>query len=83
MKLIVIYIKRQGILTISSEMKRYSPTYIIHMKYQDQKLHKTTQTKLEKNVASWFTEDGVLATEIVDKDVQELAVSLLRQIHKE
>ena len=83
MKLIVIYIKRQGILTISSEMKRYSPTYIIQMKYQDQKLHKTTQTKLEKNVASWFTEDGVLATEIVDKDIQEQVASLLRQVHKD
>ncbi|KAI7857486.1 signal peptidase complex subunit 2 [Circinella umbellata] len=75
--------ERQGILTISSEMKRYSPTYIIQMKYQDQKLHKTTQTKLEKNVASWFTEDGVLATEIVDKDIQEQVASLLRQVHKD
>ncbi|KAI9253493.1 signal peptidase complex subunit 2, partial [Phascolomyces articulosus] len=75
--------ERQGILTISSEMKRYSPTYIIQMQYQDQKLHKITKTKLEKNVASWFTEDGVLVAENVDKDIEEQAASLLRQIHKD
>ncbi|KAI9488192.1 microsomal signal peptidase 25 kDa subunit-domain-containing protein [Zychaea mexicana] len=74
---------RQGILTISSEMSRYSPMYTIHMQYQDQILHKTTKIKLEKNVSSWFTEDGVLAAELVDKDLEKQAASLLRQVHQD
>ncbi|KAI8139035.1 signal peptidase complex subunit 2 [Fennellomyces sp. T-0311] len=75
--------ERQGILTVSSEMQKYSPDYTIQMQYQDQVAHKVTKIKLTKNASSWFTEDGVLATEAVNKDLKEQNESLTRQMHKD
>ena len=70
-------------MTVSSEMPKFSPDYTLEMQYQDQVLHKTTKIKLTKNTSSWFTEDGVLVKEAVDKDLKEQAASLTRQIHKD
>lgn len=39
--------------------------------------------KIEKNVNTWFTEEGVLVKEALDKDLKEGDEALIRKMHKE
>lgn len=64
-------------------MERYSPLYKMTMTYQDQVLHKRTTLSVEKDVASWFTENGVMVKTRVDKDLEDQVDTLFNQVHKD
>ncbi|EDO43323.1 predicted protein [Nematostella vectensis] len=62
--------------TLRSSLKRYDPNYMLTMSYKDGETNREREQSLEKSVASWFDENGVLIFELFEKDVKELHQSL-------
>ncbi|KAI7883053.1 microsomal signal peptidase 25 kDa subunit [Lichtheimia hyalospora FSU 10163] len=75
--------ERHGIVTVSADAHRHSPLYTLTLRFQDQVHHKVSTIKGEKNVNTWFTEEGVLVKEALDKDLQEWDEQLILKMHKD
>ncbi|KAL1936643.1 hypothetical protein VTP01DRAFT_777 [Rhizomucor pusillus] len=75
--------ERLGTLTVSSKMEQYSPIYEMTYEYVDSVLKKGVSRQMKTNVSTWFTEDGILVKEALDKDLKEAASGLLSQLHTE
>lgn len=64
-------------------MEQYSPIYEMTYEYVDSVLKKGVSRQMKTNVSTWFTEDGILVKEALDKDLKEAASGLLSQLHTE
>ncbi|KAG0179732.1 hypothetical protein DFQ28_004548 [Apophysomyces sp. BC1034] len=66
---------------VVTTMDRHSPTYEMKLEYKE--ANKTGRLKFTQSVANWFTQDGLLSTETVDKDLRESLGKLKESLHKE
>ncbi|KAF7731869.1 Signal peptidase complex subunit 2 [Apophysomyces ossiformis] len=66
---------------VVTKMERNSPNYEILLEYKEG--NKTGRLKYTQGVAAWFTKDGLLSVQAVEKDLRENIEKLKESLHKD
>jgi signal peptidase complex subunit 2 len=70
-------------LRISGKMEKYTSKYPLTLTYSDKLTNKSATTKIEPNVATWFTTKGTLVRDAIDSDLKSYVTTLQQQLHQE
>ncbi|KAG0749178.1 hypothetical protein G6F57_001676 [Rhizopus arrhizus] len=70
-------------LRISGKMEKYTSKYPLTLTYSDKLTNKSATTKIEPNVATWFTTKGTLVHDAIDSDLKSYVTTLQQQLHQE
>ncbi|KAI9276126.1 signal peptidase complex subunit 2 [Sporodiniella umbellata] len=75
--------KPSATLIVSGKIKKFSSSYPLTLTYTDISLNKTSTLQIEPNVATWFTDKGVLDRQVANRDLLSYVERLQKMLHKE
>lgn len=69
-------------LKISGKLDKYSPKYKFKFTFIDKSCGKIVNHQVEPNIATWFTEKGIMVSEAIDKDLESYLTLVKNKLHQ-